>query len=241
MAIRGIGDAYAFQRLLWLLVGTVVVPTALLALYGVVAIRNERHAMGERVRLERVERIQWAHTLAMERLQQAAASVEQGVVDCSAQAPCEVGHPVVREVVTWPTDAAPPERLEGTETPDPGTSLWTRTASGAPVHTGSRGSLRYAWWPRLEAVGDAVAMATSERWPDAAPVILEAEQGVSPLETFERWHSYRPVLPLAVPFEDYHLSIGPDDPQDRAAVLLPRSERSVLLSACPHQVHPRLQ
>ena len=56
MAIRGIGDAYAFQRLLWLLVGTVVVPTALLALYGVVAIRNERHAMGERVRLERVER-----------------------------------------------------------------------------------------------------------------------------------------------------------------------------------------
>ena len=34
-AIRGIGDGYAFQRLLWLLVGTVIVPTVLLSLFGV--------------------------------------------------------------------------------------------------------------------------------------------------------------------------------------------------------------
>ena len=37
MSIRGIGDAYAFQRLLWLLIGTVIVPTALLAVYGTCA------------------------------------------------------------------------------------------------------------------------------------------------------------------------------------------------------------
>jgi len=44
-SIRGIGDAYAFQRLLWLLVGTVIVPTLLLSLFGVLAYRNERVAM----------------------------------------------------------------------------------------------------------------------------------------------------------------------------------------------------
>jgi two-component system phosphate regulon sensor histidine kinase PhoR len=44
-SIRGIGDTYAFQRLLWLLVGTVIVPTLLLSLVGVLAYRNERVAL----------------------------------------------------------------------------------------------------------------------------------------------------------------------------------------------------
>ena len=48
MSIRGIGDAYAFQRLLWLLIGTVVAPTAVLAGYGVYAIRSTRAALYQR-------------------------------------------------------------------------------------------------------------------------------------------------------------------------------------------------
>ena len=44
--IRGIGDGYAFQRLLWLLVGTVLAPTFVLTLFGVAAIRNQRAAIG---------------------------------------------------------------------------------------------------------------------------------------------------------------------------------------------------
>ena len=35
MSVRGLGDAYAFRRLLWLVIVTVVVPTVLLASYGV--------------------------------------------------------------------------------------------------------------------------------------------------------------------------------------------------------------
>src|SRR5690606_22637912 len=44
LSTRGIGDAYAFQRLLWLLVGTVIVPTVLLSLYGGMALRNQQAA-----------------------------------------------------------------------------------------------------------------------------------------------------------------------------------------------------
>ncbi|MEZ4237768.1 MAG: hypothetical protein R3F59_16800 [Myxococcota bacterium] len=44
MSIRGLGDGYAY-RLLWLLVGTVIVPTVLLSLFGVAAIRNQGAAV----------------------------------------------------------------------------------------------------------------------------------------------------------------------------------------------------
>ncbi len=44
MRASGIGDPWAFQRLLWLVVGTVVLPTLLLAAYGMAAIRWQREA-----------------------------------------------------------------------------------------------------------------------------------------------------------------------------------------------------
>jgi two-component system phosphate regulon sensor histidine kinase PhoR len=56
MSIRGIGDGYAFQRLLWLLVGTVIVPTILLSLFGLGAIRNQQTALQDE--LDRVAAIE---------------------------------------------------------------------------------------------------------------------------------------------------------------------------------------
>lgn len=45
MSIRGVGDGYAFQRLLWLLVGMVILPTLLLTVFGLLAIRDQQTAM----------------------------------------------------------------------------------------------------------------------------------------------------------------------------------------------------
>ncbi len=56
MSIRGIGDGYGFQRLLWLLVGTVIVPTILLSLFGLGVIRDQQSATREELdRLAAIE------------------------------------------------------------------------------------------------------------------------------------------------------------------------------------------
>jgi two-component system phosphate regulon sensor histidine kinase PhoR len=62
VSIRGIGDGYAFQRLLWLLVGTVIVPTILLSLFGLGAIRYQQTELQDE--LDRIAAIEtrWTWT-----------------------------------------------------------------------------------------------------------------------------------------------------------------------------------
>ncbi|MCO4745624.1 MAG: hypothetical protein KC912_12600 [Proteobacteria bacterium] len=221
MAIRGIGDAFAFQRLLWLLVGTVVVPTALLALYGVVAIRNERHAMGERVRTERMERVQWAHALITPSFAEAESRVVETAPLCGdSTAPCSPTLDGVERWYAWPAAEAGPSGLESLELAEG----WQRHADGEQIHLVRSGEVFVAWVPDLRALADELESETASRWPESAPVVLELSADLNPLDTFDRWHSYRPVLPLEAPLTDYHLSIGPDDPQDAAF-----SKRSSLL------------
>lgn len=216
MAIRGIGDAYAFQRLLWLLVGTVVVPTALLALYGVVAIRNDRHAMGERVRLVRMEQVQWAHAMMSQSLDASERRVHEDASQCGGPGRCDLEIEGVRAVYTWPRGEAAPVDLGGAVRPDGDGVHWTRALDGHPVQVFADGSQLVAWQPDLVALALEIERETGNRWADSAPVVLEFSADLSSLDTFDRWHSYRPVLPLEAPLADYHLSIGPDDPRDPA-------------------------
>ena len=101
-SIRGIGDGYAFQRLLWLLVGTVIVPTILLSLFGVAAIRNQGAAVLhelDRLRSERLE-------IGARGLADAVGAIEDGALERSVQ--CRLlpacSMPGTTSVWSWRTD-----------------------------------------------------------------------------------------------------------------------------------------
>lgn len=189
-----------------------VVPTALLALYGVVAIRNERHAMGERVRIERMERVEWA----LARSQSVLATVGSQALDAgraclTACSPDIVG---AARVESWPAEDPPPVSLR--ELPTFDGSLWTTDEEGRSWEVLLQGGRMMGWTPDSDWLGRLIETETAAKWARSAPVVLERSDALSPIETFERWHSYRPVLPLDAPLSGYHLSIGPDDPQDVA-------------------------
>ena len=60
MDIRGLGEGLAFTRLLWLLIGSVVLPTMLLSLYGALAIRHHHLLLGASLDREVESRLAWA-------------------------------------------------------------------------------------------------------------------------------------------------------------------------------------
>jgi two-component system, OmpR family, phosphate regulon sensor histidine kinase PhoR len=145
--IRGIGDAYAFQRLLWLLIGTVIVPTVLLSLFGVAAIRNQGAAVLHELDRVRTERLQLgARTLA-----RAVNEVEQGAraVDCDL-ARCDPHVAGTSAAWVWQADAPVPPELAAlgvsaalARDQEP---VWVSPIDGtAPVLVYARGALRLAW------------------------------------------------------------------------------------------------
>ena len=109
MSVRGIGDAYAFQRLLWLLVGTVIVPTVLLSLYGVMAIRNQRSALIERVRSEQMDTLQRAAEQVFAELDRLDAIAHDAVRDCPL--PCAPTVDGTTMLVVWDASAGMPASL----------------------------------------------------------------------------------------------------------------------------------
>lgn len=150
MAIRGLGDAFAFQRLLWLLVGTVIVPTVLLALYGVVAIRNERAAMSERARVQQEVRLQWTAGQLFTELDRLDREVHRSAQRCAVApgAECNVNIPGVSAVWVWPASAELPGALQGIGTPLPTglqTEWFTPSDATEPIGLFVADGLAVAW------------------------------------------------------------------------------------------------
>jgi signal transduction histidine kinase len=149
-SIRGIGDAYAFQRLLWLLVGTVIVPTILLSLFGVMAIRNQRAVLLvelDRVRAERLDA--GARTVA-----QSVAALEREAADraagCASRAAgtCDLKVDGTSGAWSWTAGEPPPAGLTDLGMPsDLGVSPgWLVSPDGAAsVFVAAHDPLRFAW------------------------------------------------------------------------------------------------
>ena len=112
MSARGIGDAFAFQRLLWLLLGTVVIPTLLLSLYGFTAIRNQRAVFLERERAVHQELLQDAARLLFSNIEAIDADLPRRLQACADEAAdtCLAGHGVTRAWV-WGVDDAVPSMI----------------------------------------------------------------------------------------------------------------------------------
>lgn len=227
-SIRGIGDGYAFQRLLWLLVGTVIVPTILLSLFGVAAIRNQGAAVLhelDRLRSERMEI--GARTLA-----DAVGAIEDGALERSTQCgllPCPLDVPGTTSVWAWRTDTetVPTELHSAGIAPELGRDgqvVWISPPDGSsPIAVVARGPLRFAWRLDPGTLQASLDTLVGDRLPEHVALRLT---GREPGTTFTlddlNTRSPEPArLDLPPPLSGWRLVL--DDPENKSRATLTRN------------------
>lgn len=240
MSTRGIGDAYAFQRLLWLLIGTVIVPTVLLSLYGGMAIRNQQAAIYQQLTSERETRLQVAAQALFAELEEVDERVRRAVAACDAPQ-CEVEAKGVTEVWTWdPTDPAPVE-LQAIGLPrqiDERTTWFVPHDGTAPVGAFASGPVLAAFRVDREALDQLLRRTGRDVFGRDARLSLEGS-APGPATSFddmlERWQLPRTELLLDRPLGQWRLvlSYPQGDPADeilgRTAWLYPIGLASLVL------------
>ena len=157
MNVRGVGDTNAFQRLAWLMVGMVVIPTILLFFYGLWALQNQRTAMVDAARQARVERLQDAAASLFQEIARIDADVHRAVQACAG--PCVPTVPGVGHAWAWSADQPVPSPLAalGVAPPDDDQTLWF--AAGTPVGVTTGKGWVLAWELDLDHLERAVAIA----------------------------------------------------------------------------------
>jgi signal transduction histidine kinase len=179
MAVRGFADAFAVQRLVWLLVGTVIVPTGLLALYGVVAIRNERVAYEDRARRQIEARLQYAAAAVLAEVERVDAAVHRAADACPPEPPCAFLVPGATDTRSWSTASGPPPDLLAAGAPrtaGPQTWWFTPADAGAPIGVFTAGAQSFAWRLDTEAL-QSFLVGLDRAFLDAGQVVLERQEG----------------------------------------------------------------
>ena len=191
MAIRGIGDGYAFQRLLWLLVGLVIAPTVFLALYGASAIRNQNAWIAQQVHQQQELRLRDAARELYGHIGELDQRVHERARMCQADSAvsCLPEADGVAAVWVWSSDVAPPDRLvavgvpaaEGTDT------VWFNPSDGGdPIGVFRSGTHRAAWQLDVSSMRAMLDRFLSSRFDDGMVVELtnSAPGPVPALESF---------------------------------------------------------
>lgn len=221
MSIRGIGDAFAFQRLLWLLVGTVIVPTVLLSLYGVMAIRNQQDALAEQVRRDQTDRLRFAASTLFDGIQRADDLVRAESGGCGPT--CTPSIPGVQRVWTWTEE--PPDELVSLHPPqaDPEATQWFQPPDGSgPIGVFVIGGVTGAWRIAPEAYLERVRERVAQRYDDGARIALRTRTAgpATPVEELrQRWErdDFEATLPLERPLTAFELVLTfPDNDPARA-------------------------
>jgi len=147
--IRGIGDGYAFQRLLWLLVGTVLAPTVVLTLFGVAAVRNQRAAIEQELDRQQSERLEIGTRELYALVGELQRRVSERAEACGADLRCDLDQPGVASWWSWPVgEPAPGElvALVGFRPEVEEVATWTSPSDGSgPVATFRHGQLAFGW------------------------------------------------------------------------------------------------
>ncbi len=176
MSIRGIGDGYAFQRLLWLLVGTILLPTAVLTVFGVSAIGNQRAAILQELDRQQGERLEIAAREVYALVQAAEQRVQHAAQGCGNEAPCELSGPGVTAWWSWPTGTSPPVELapllSGAD-PGPGTTWFSPADGSSPLATVVRGDTTLAWRIDTDWLEAALTRRVAGTLPEGVVVSLE--------------------------------------------------------------------
>jgi two-component system phosphate regulon sensor histidine kinase PhoR len=226
VSIRGIGDGYAFTRLLWLLVGTVIVPTILLALFGVAAIRNQGAAVLREVDRLRAEQLEaGARTLA-----HAITSLEGRALTLAGSCTtpdCPLLVPGTTSSWRWVEGAPLPDPLLQLGIPTgmarPGDIVWLSPVDGSPpVGVTAAGDQRFAW--RLDPVflqGE-LDSRLDDRLPEHTSLVLSGpEPGSSyTIEQLLARSPDRAELDLPMPLLGWRLKLVEDEQHPSRAVLL---------------------
>lgn len=208
MSVRGIGDGYAFQRLMWLFVGTVIVPTILLALYGVMAIRNQNAWLLQQIQTQQTARLQDSAVVLFRRVDLLEQGVRRAPLACgdSQNPPC--GAPGVSRVWVWEQPELPPDTLTGLGLPSAtvdGTVWFNPTDGGGPI--GVDGTV--AWQIDIHALEKELDRYASDRFGDGMGVRLVglAPGPATPVDEMFTAFGERPVdLPLQRPLSAWRLT-----------------------------------
>lgn len=224
MSVRGIGDAFAFQRLLWLLVGTVIVPTVLLSLYGVMAIRNQQAAIEEQVRREQAARLQFAAEVIFERIADADAAARSAVEACAGP-DCPAPLPGVATLWTWNAELPDSLALLRPPSPESGDTLWFTPADGSPaIGMFLEGDRTGAWRIDPDALIALVQQAAQSRFDDGVHFALR-ERSMGPAtpveELMARWEAddFEASAPLERPLSQWEVVLTYPDNDPARAIL----------------------
>lgn len=189
--IRGIGDGYAFQRLLWLLVGTVLAPTFILTLFGVAAIRNQRAAIEQELDRQQAERLEVAARDLFALIDEVQRRTLEQAAPCTAL-PCPIEGPGVLQGWAWPADGAVPPALarRGVRPPTTeGDAGWApATPAGGPVRSFRAGDVAFAWELDTAWLDAALARRTEDKLTEGILVSIERPTSapLSPVEDVMR-------------------------------------------------------
>jgi two-component system, OmpR family, phosphate regulon sensor histidine kinase PhoR len=220
--IRGVGDGYAIGRLLWLLVGMVIVPTILLSLFGVMAIRNHRATLVQRVRQDQQVRLQELARTTFETIAWVDEALQEEVGRCGSS-PCQVDVPGLSEVWIWQEgDPVPLGVPEGITMPEDQVTQWFSPVDSAPVGARRMGPLLVAFRLDMHALKVTVGDVGTRRFPGATFDLEEARPGPasSLSEMIELWNdpAYG-YLVLERPLERWRLVLHVAADDDARAVL----------------------
>lgn len=214
MSVRGIGDAFAFQRLLWLLVGTVIVPTVLLTLYGVMAIRNQQAAIEEQVRKQQDVRLQFGATELYDQIARTDAQVHQILPTCEGRCAPRAG---AARIWSWTTEV--PAELRDLPLPAPleGETIWFSPPDGtAAIGLITLGDRRGAWQLDPDHLGGVLEASGSEKFPDGVVFRLRkvvVGTATSAAELFKRWEGtgFEATAPLERPLGGWEIVVNYPD------------------------------
>jgi len=188
--IRGIGDGYAFQRLLWLLVGTVLAPTFVLTLFGVAAIRNQRAAIEQELDRQQAERLEVGARDLFALVEELQARVEEQAQACTPAA-CGIDGPGVGRVWHWALTDEMPAEIAALGVPQPSTPepSWSRPGRDeGPVATFALGELGFAWQLDPAWLEGALSRRVESKLTDGVVVSLRppSNTDLSPVEDMMR-------------------------------------------------------
>lgn len=188
--IRGIGDGYAFQRLLWLLVGTVLAPTFVLTLFGVAAIRNQRAAIEQELDRQQAERLEVGARDLFALVEELQARVEEQAQSCTSAA-CTIDGPGVRRAWQWSLADDMPADLASLGVPQPptGEPSWGRLGRDeGPVAAFALGEQGFAWQLDPAWLEGALSRRVESKLTDGVVVSLRppSNTDLSPVEDMMR-------------------------------------------------------
>lgn len=215
MNIRGIGDGFALQRLLWLLVGTVVVPTVLLSLFGVMAIRNQRAAFLQQVDQDRVAQLEIGARALEEEVGAFEGEARRLAKACEPPfRDCTLGLPLAGRRWAWTGDVPAELQALGVsrEMLTDAVLTWVTPADAPPIAVLAHGEVGVAWMLAPDALIERLTTRLAGQLEGGSRVRLDAPNTAMEDAIARLLQPTREALALPRPLSGWRLRIEDDRP-----------------------------